>query len=102
MLLLILEMIQNLILIAMLSFAESLNICVPWIICQQDDTPEPIIHTYNGYYGDQFNQSSKTIPEIWTKNWTGWFKEWGSLDPHRIAEDVAFVVAYFFQLEGTL
>ncbi|KAL3532020.1 hypothetical protein ACH5RR_005541 [Cinchona calisaya] len=83
-------------------FAESLNIGVPWIMCQQADAPEPIIHTCNGYYCDGFNQSSKTIPKIWTENWTGWFKDWGSPDPHRTAEDVAFAVARFFQFEGTV
>ncbi|GAV90542.1 Glyco_hydro_35 domain-containing protein, partial [Cephalotus follicularis] len=38
---------------------------------------------------------------MWTENWTGWFKSWGGLDPHRTAEDVAFAVARFFQYGGT-
>ncbi|KAK9937828.1 hypothetical protein M0R45_014596 [Rubus argutus] len=38
---------------------------------------------------------------MWTENWTGWFKDWGMQDPHRTAEDLAFAVARFFQLNGT-
>uniref|UniRef100_A0A1S3ZDH0 beta-galactosidase n=1 Tax=Nicotiana tabacum TaxID=4097 RepID=A0A1S3ZDH0_TOBAC len=83
-------------------FAESLNIGVPWIMCQQDDAPDPMINTANGYYADNFYPKRK-IPKMWTENWTGWFKDWNNgRDPHRTAEDVAFAVARFFQKGGTL
>ncbi|MCD7473632.1 Beta-galactosidase 7 [Datura stramonium] len=83
-------------------FAESLNIGVPWIMCQQQDAPHSIINTANGYYADGFYPTRK-IPKMWTENWTGWFKDWNKgKDPHRTAEDIAFAVARFYQRGGTL
>ncbi|XP_020538077.1 beta-galactosidase 15 isoform X2 [Jatropha curcas] len=52
------------------NMANSLDIGVSWIMCQQDDA-----HQSMG---------------------------WGGKDPHRIAEDLAFAVASFFQTGGTL
>ncbi|KAI6682076.1 hypothetical protein NL676_035957 [Syzygium grande] len=51
------------------------------------------INTCNGWYCDQFTPNNPDSPKMWTENWTGWFKSWGGLDPHRTAEDVAFAVA---------
>lgn len=28
------------------NFAESLNVGVPWIMCQQNDAPDPMVHTF--------------------------------------------------------
>ncbi|XP_038710356.1 beta-galactosidase-like [Tripterygium wilfordii] len=81
--------------------AESQNIGVPWIMCQQNDAPQPMINTCNGWYCDSFEPNSPTSPKMWTENWTGWFKSWGGKDPHRTAEDLAFSVARFFQRGGT-
>ncbi|KAJ4824418.1 hypothetical protein Tsubulata_033284 [Turnera subulata] len=75
---------------------------IPWIMCQQDNAPSPMISACNGWYCDQWNPKSNSTPKIWTENWTGWFKDWGSPDPHRPAEDLAFSVARFFQLGGSL
>ncbi|XP_038701892.1 beta-galactosidase 15-like [Tripterygium wilfordii] len=83
------------------NLAQSYNADVPWIMCQQGDAPESMINTCNGYYCDQF-QPNRNVPKMWTENWTGWFKSWGMKDPHRTAEDVAFAVARFYQLGGTL
>ncbi|KAJ4825001.1 Beta-galactosidase 15 [Turnera subulata] len=83
------------------SMAESLDIGVPWIMCQESDAPKSMINTCNGWYCDQFTPSNPDTPKMWTENWTGWFKNWGGKDPHRTAEDVAFAVARFFQLGGT-
>ncbi|XP_048321306.2 beta-galactosidase 7 [Ziziphus jujuba] len=82
--------------------ALSYDTGVPWIMCQQDNAPAPMISTCNGYYCDQYYPKRKGIPKMWTENWTGWFKNWGSQDPHRTARDVAFAVARFFQFGGTL
>ncbi|XP_071908360.1 beta-galactosidase 15-like [Coffea arabica] len=82
--------------------AESLSIGVPWIMCQQPDAPDPMINTCNGFYCDQFKPKNDNIPKIWTENWTGWFKDWGDATPRRTAEDVAFAVARFYQLNGTV
>ncbi|KAI4312741.1 hypothetical protein MLD38_037538 [Melastoma candidum] len=35
------------------------------------------------------------------KDYLSWYKNWGSQDPHRTAEDIAFAVARFFQLGGS-
>ncbi|KAI3448782.1 hypothetical protein Pfo_005447 [Paulownia fortunei] len=83
------------------NLAESLNLNVPWIMCQQWDVPQ-MINTCNGWYCDQHYPSNPNAPKIWTENWTGWFNEWGGGDPHRTAEDVAYAVARFFQLGGTV
>ncbi|XP_022888073.1 beta-galactosidase 15-like [Olea europaea var. sylvestris] len=84
------------------SMAESLDVGVPWIMCQESDAPEPMLNTCNGYYCDQFTPDNPNTPKIWTENWTGWFKNWGGLDPHRTAEDVAFAVARFYQNGGAV
>ncbi|KAK6941269.1 D-galactoside/L-rhamnose binding SUEL lectin domain [Dillenia turbinata] len=81
--------------------AQSFDIGVPWIMCQESDAPQPMINTCNGWYCDQFTPNSPSSPKMWTENWTGWFKNWGGKDPHRTAEDLAFSVARFFQLGGT-
>ncbi|XP_075673897.1 beta-galactosidase 7-like isoform X1 [Castanea sativa] len=84
------------------NMAESFQIGVPWVMCQQSDAPQPMINTCNGFYCDSFTPNNPNSPKIWTENWTGWFKSWGDKDPHRTAEDVAFAVARFFQNGGTL
>ncbi|XP_057983261.1 beta-galactosidase 7-like [Malania oleifera] len=83
------------------NMAESQKISEPWIMCQQDDAPQPMINTCNGWYCDQFQPNNPNSPKMWTENWTGWYKNWGMKDPHRTAEDVAFSVALFFQNGGT-
>ncbi|XXG85502.1 hypothetical protein AAC387_Pa11g0568 [Persea americana] len=81
--------------------AESFNISIPWIMCQEPDAPQPMINTCNGFYCDEFTPNTNSVPKMWTENWVGWFKSWGEKDPHRPAEDVAFAVARFFQRSGT-
>ncbi|GFY98543.1 beta-galactosidase 15 [Actinidia rufa] len=83
------------------NMANSLDIGVPWLMCQQADAPEPMINTCNGWYCDSFTPNNPNSPKMWTENWTGWFKNWGGKDPHRTAEDLAFSVARFFQFGGT-
>ncbi|XP_073155787.1 beta-galactosidase 15-like [Henckelia pumila] len=83
------------------SMANSLNIGVPWIMCQEDDAPSSVINTCNGFYCDQFSPNNPNSPKMWTENWTGWFKSWGSRNPNRTPEDVAFSVARFFENGGT-
>ncbi|KAJ6683783.1 hypothetical protein OIU85_007475 [Salix viminalis] len=69
---------------------KSFEVGVPWIMCKQDNAPFPI------------SPKSDSTPKIWTENWSGWFKTWGSRDPHRTAEDLAFAVARFYQLGGAV
>ncbi|KAI3473953.1 hypothetical protein Pfo_028527 [Paulownia fortunei] len=84
------------------NFAESMDIGVPWIMCQERDAPPSIINACNGWYCDQFWPNHHNIPKIWTENWSGWYKNWGGKDPHRTAEDLAFAVGRFYQYGGTL
>ncbi|XP_015580521.2 beta-galactosidase 15 isoform X2 [Ricinus communis] len=84
------------------NLAESFKVGVPWIMCQQSDAPSPMIDSCNGFYCDQYYSNNKSLPKIWTENWTGWFQDWGQKNPHRSAEDVAFAVARFFQLGGSV
>ncbi|XP_058078737.1 beta-galactosidase 15-like [Magnolia sinica] len=84
------------------NLANSLNVDIPWIMCQQGNAPQPMINTCNGYYCDAFTPNNPSSPKIWTENWIGWFKSWGERDPHRRAEDVAFAVARFYQRGGTI
>ncbi|GMN33171.1 hypothetical protein TIFTF001_004011 [Ficus carica] len=84
------------------STAVSQNTGVPWIMCQQFDAPESVINTCNSFYCDQFTPIYPNKPKIWTENWPGWFKTFGSPDPHRPSEDIAFSVARFFQKGGSI
>ncbi|CAA7053682.1 unnamed protein product [Microthlaspi erraticum] len=83
------------------NMAQSLDVGVPWIMCQQDDAPQPMLNTCNGFYCDNFVPNNPNTPKMWTENWTGWYKNWGGKNPYRTAEDVAFAVARFFQRGGT-
>nr|VDD61846.1 unnamed protein product [Brassica oleracea] len=83
------------------NMAQSLDVGVPWIMCQQNDAPQPMLNTCNGFYCDNFVPNNPNTPKMLTENWTGWFKQWGGKNLHRTTEDVAFSVARFFQREGT-
>lgn len=81
--------------------AVGLGTGVPWIMCKQDDAPDPIINTCNGFYCDYFSPNKAYKPKIWTEAWTGWFTEFGGAVPYRPAEDLAFSVARFIQKGGS-
>ncbi|XP_014501540.1 beta-galactosidase 1 [Vigna radiata var. radiata] len=81
--------------------AMGLGTGVPWIMCKQDDTPDPLINTCNGFYCDYFSPNKAYKPKMWTEAWTGWFTEFGGPVPYRPAEDLAFSVARFLQKGGS-
>ncbi|KAG4945117.1 hypothetical protein JHK87_041124 [Glycine soja] len=81
--------------------ALGLGTGVPWVMCKQDDTPDPLINTCNGFYCDYFSPNKAYKPKMWTEAWTGWFTEFGGPVPHRPAEDLAFSVARFIQKGGS-
>ncbi|XP_041000720.1 beta-galactosidase 1-like [Juglans microcarpa x Juglans regia] len=81
--------------------ALGLGTGVPWIMCKQDDAPDPIINTCNGFYCDYFSPNKAYKPKMWTEAWTGWFTEFGGPIPYRPAEDLAFSVARFIQKGGS-
>ncbi|THU48761.1 hypothetical protein C4D60_Mb06t02430 [Musa balbisiana] len=81
--------------------AVGLKTGVPWVMCKQDDAPDPIINTCNGFYCDYFSPNKPYKPTMWTEAWTGWFTAFGSPVPHRPVEDLAFAVARFIQKGGS-
>ncbi|KAF6150343.1 hypothetical protein GIB67_034042 [Kingdonia uniflora] len=74
---------------------------VPWIMCKQDDTPNPIINTRNGFYCDYFSPNKIYKPKMWTEAWTDRFTAFGGTVPRRLVEDLAFSVARFIQKGGS-
>nr|KAJ0215945.1 hypothetical protein LSAT_V11C300130520 [Lactuca sativa] len=74
---------------------------VPWVMCKQDDAPDPIINTCNGFYCDEFSPNKPYKPTIWTEAWSGWFTEFGGPVYERPVQDLAFSVARFIQKGGS-
>ncbi|CAL9104789.1 unnamed protein product [Musa textilis] len=81
--------------------AVGLNTGVPWVMCKQDDAPDPVINACNGFYCDYFSPNKPYKPTLWTEAWTGWFTAFGGPVPHRPVEDLAFAVARFIQKGGS-
>ncbi|XP_058729345.1 beta-galactosidase-like [Vicia villosa] len=81
--------------------ALGLNTGVPWIMCKQEDAPDPIIDTCNGYYCENFKPNNNNKPKMWTENWSAWYTEFGGGVPRRPAEDMAFSVVRFVQNGGS-
>ncbi|KAK1366901.1 Beta-galactosidase [Heracleum sosnowskyi] len=81
--------------------AVGLDTGVPWVMCKQDDAPDPIINACNGFYCDYFSPNKEYKPKMWTENWTGWFTSFGGAVPYRPAEDLAFSVARFILKGGS-
>ncbi|KAH0467917.1 hypothetical protein IEQ34_002950 [Dendrobium chrysotoxum] len=81
--------------------AVSLNTGVPWIMCKEDDAPDPIVNTCNGFFCDGFSPNKPYKPDMWTEAWTGWFTSYGDPLPHRPVENLAFAVANFIQKGGS-
>ncbi|OIW02452.1 hypothetical protein TanjilG_05045 [Lupinus angustifolius] len=76
---------------------------VPWIMCKQDDAPDPAINTCNGKRcGKTFQgPNSPNKPSLWTENWTSFYQAFGDEPPHRSAEDIAYNVALFVAKNGS-
>ncbi|KAH7565478.1 hypothetical protein ACOSP7_020134 [Xanthoceras sorbifolium] len=81
--------------------AVGLGTGVPWVMCKQDDAPDPVINTCNGFYCDYFSPNKAYKPKLWTEAWTAWFTGFGSAVPHRPVEDLAFAVSKFIQKGGS-
>ncbi|KAH0744710.1 hypothetical protein KY290_032703, partial [Solanum tuberosum] len=77
--------------------AVSLDTGVPWIMCKQEDAPDPVIDTCNGFYCENFKPNKPYKPKMWTEVWTAWYTKFGGPVPRRPAEDMAFAVARFIQ-----
>nr|CAA10175.1 ss-galactosidase [Solanum lycopersicum] len=81
--------------------AVGLKTGVPWIMCKQEDAPDPVIDTCNGFYCEGFRPNKPYKPKMWTEVWTGWYTKFGGPIPQRPAEDIAFSVARFVQNNGS-
>ncbi|KAG6436226.1 hypothetical protein SASPL_101111 [Salvia splendens] len=81
--------------------AVDLDTGVPWVMCKEDDAPDPVINSCNGFYCDYFSPNKPYKPTMWTEAWTGWFEEFGGPIHHRPVEDLAFAVARFIQRGGS-
>ncbi|PIA52828.1 hypothetical protein AQUCO_01000597v1 [Aquilegia coerulea] len=74
---------------------------VPWVMCKQDDAPDPVINTCNGFYCDTFSPNKPYKPLMWTEAWSGWFTEFGGPIHQRPVQDLAFAVGRFIQKGGS-
>jgi hypothetical protein len=81
--------------------AVGLDTGVPWVMCKQDDAPDPVINACNGFYCDAFSPNQPYKPAMWTEAWTGWFTEFGGTIRKRPVEDLSFAVARFVQKGGS-
>ncbi|KAJ0098090.1 hypothetical protein Patl1_29004 [Pistacia atlantica] len=74
---------------------------VPWVMCKEDDAPDPVINTCNGFYCDTFTPNKPYKPTMWTEAWSGWFSEFGGPNHQRPVQDLAYAVARFIQKGGS-
>ncbi|XP_023543829.1 beta-galactosidase 3-like [Cucurbita pepo subsp. pepo] len=81
--------------------AVGLGTGVPWLMCKEEDAPDPVINTCNGFYCDAFSPNRPYKPSMWTEAWSGWFNEFGGPIHHRPVQDLAFAVARFVQKGGS-
>ncbi|KAK3026534.1 hypothetical protein RJ639_041831, partial [Escallonia herrerae] len=82
--------------------AVGLGTGVPWVMCKEEDAPDPVINTCNGFYCDAFSPNRPYKPTLWTEAWSGWFTEFGGPIHQRPVQDLAFAVARFIQKGGSL
>ncbi|KAL9396114.1 hypothetical protein Peur_010367 [Populus x canadensis] len=83
--------------------AVGLHTGVPWVMCKQDDAPDPVINACNGLRcGETFSgPNSPRKPAIWTENWTSVYQTYGKETRSRSAEDIAFHAALFIAKGGS-
>lgn len=81
--------------------AVGMDTGVPWVMCKEDDAPDPVINACNGFYCDAFTPNKPYKPSMWTEAWSGWFTEFGGTVKERPVEDLAFAVARFIQKGGS-
>ncbi|XP_020212974.1 beta-galactosidase 16 [Cajanus cajan] len=83
--------------------AVGLQTGVPWVMCKQDDAPDPVINTCNGMQcGTTFKgPNSPNKPSLWTENWTSFYQVFGGVPYKRSAQDIAYNVALFIAKKGS-
>ncbi|XP_043713345.1 beta-galactosidase 3-like [Telopea speciosissima] len=83
------------------NMAVGLGTGIPWVMCKEEDAPDPVINSCNGFYCDAFSPNRPYKPTMWTEAWSGWFTEFGGTVHHRPVQDLAFAVARFVQKGGS-
>ncbi|XP_043709682.1 beta-galactosidase 3-like [Telopea speciosissima] len=83
------------------NMAVGLGTGVPWVMCKEEDAPDPVINSCNGFYCDAFTPNRPYKPTMWTEAWSGWFTEFGGTVHQRPVQDLAFAVARFIQKGGS-
>lgn len=81
--------------------AVAMDTGVPWVMCKEDDAPDPVINTCNGFYCDYFSPNKPNKPTLWTEAWSGWFTEFAGPIQQRPVEDLSFAVTRFIQKGGS-
>ncbi|KAH1244297.1 Beta-galactosidase 3 [Glycine max] len=76
--------------------AVGLGTGVPWVMCKENDAPDPVINSCNGFYCDDFSPNKPYKPSIWTETW-----KFGGPIHQRPVEDLSFAVARFIQKGGS-
>eukprot|EP00493_Phyllostaurus_siculus_P024597 UN24937 len=73
-----------------------------WIMCQQNDAPDSVIRTCNGFTCDHWIAQHKpaSAPAMYTEDWPGWFTAWSKPRLHRPVEDVLYSVISWFAKGG--
>ncbi|KAI6691766.1 hypothetical protein NL676_019476 [Syzygium grande] len=86
------------------NMAVALETGVPWVMCKQNDAPDPVINACNGMRcGETFpGPNSPNKPAIWTEDWTSFYQVYGGEPYLRSPEDIAFHATLFIaKLNGS-
>ncbi|XP_057795715.1 beta-galactosidase 16 [Salvia miltiorrhiza] len=79
------------------TMAVGLKTGVPWVMCKQDDAPDPVINACNGRTcGETFvGPNSPNKPAMWTEHWTHFYDIYGNITKVRSPQFIAYHVALF-------
>lgn len=79
------------------NMAVGLQTGVPWMMCKQDDAPDPVINACNGMMCGEtdFKPNSPNKPALWAENWTARYQLYGNITRARSPENIAYQVALF-------
>ena len=83
----------------------SLDVKIPWIMCEQGDIAT-VINTCNGFYCHDrirtFRWAYPKQPQFFTELWSGWYHLWGEPTPTRPVEDLAVAILEWIANGGSL
>ncbi|KAK4804850.1 hypothetical protein SAY86_004667 [Trapa natans] len=85
------------------AMAVGLQTGVPWLMCKQNDAPDPVINSCNGMRcGETFEgPNSPNKPSLWTEDWPSFLQTYGDEPYLRSAEDIAYHAALFVAKNGS-